>query len=146
MTVVLDTATRKPVDVGAKGVWLTHFLGAEKMLGTRLKPKGAADEKESVFFDLKAKKESPVPLPKEVTGVAASIDQVLPSPAGTRLLYVWSEEVPAPAGNWPAGVPCHATRMTISDLSGGHARTVYQPELKTRLDEVRNHVASIDWR
>ncbi|QJW96793.1 hypothetical protein [Frigoriglobus tundricola] len=145
-TVLLDAVTREPVDAGAEGVTLTHFFGPNKMLGTRAAPKGAADATEHVVFDLTTKKSAPVSLPKEVLGDSGELMFVLPSPDGKRLLHVWSEQVPAPA-NWPPGGPCRVARMTTSDPSGGRARTIFNPAIKERQDEIRNHVGgSVDWR
>jgi hypothetical protein len=144
-TVLLDAATHKPVDVGAEGVVLIRFFGANRLLGVRAKPKGTPNEQEHVVFDLVAKKASPVPLPKAVSGATAQIVGVLPSPDGQRLLYFWSEEVPAPA-DWQPGEPCRVARLSTSDLDGGNVRTIFKPEMREQKDTVQNHIFCVDWR
>jgi hypothetical protein len=144
-TVLLDHATRKVMDVGAEGILFTRFCGANQLLGTRAKPKGGPNETEHVLFDLMTKKAVPLALPKEIPGERATVSKVLPSPDGKRLLFLWAEEVPAPP-DWPPGAQCWAVRLTTSDLDGGSGRTIFKPEIKARLDEVRNHVFWVDWR
>jgi hypothetical protein len=141
---ILDAKTGRRADVDAGGVTLWHFLGAGKLLGTRAKA-GAGGEAEHVIFDLAGKRASPVPLPAVVRGGTARVFDVLPSPDGRRLLYLWDDDVPAPA-DWPLAGPCRAARMTITDLDGGNPRTIFRPDIRERSDEARNHVGSVDWR
>lgn len=143
---LLDAATGKRADVGAPdGVSFARFLGAGELLGSRPK-KGAPNETEYVTFDLAAKRVSPVPVPAEVVGGAARVFRVLPAPDGKRLLFLWTEAVPAPEG-WPGGARLEAARMTIGDRDGRNARTIFKPVIRTRADETRNHIgATVDWR
>jgi hypothetical protein len=144
-TVLLDAVTGKlSADLGE--LWSPRFYGPDGVLGSRTK-KGEPKVDEYVVYDLTAKRAAPLKLPKEVTTGTAIVTRVLPSPDGSRLLYVWSEEAPPPVG-WPVGAGAFwAARMTTSDRDGGNARTIFKPEIKTREDETRFGIGGIvDWR
>ena len=143
--VVLDAQTKKPLDVGGEGIAFTRFFGEDVLLGTRAKANGKPGQLEHVIFDLQSRKVTLVPVPKAARGGMDNVFAVLPSPDCKRLLFVWSEAVPAPAG-WQAGMPFSAARITISDTNGQNAKTLFAPVPKDRREEVRDHVGSLDWR
>jgi hypothetical protein len=144
-TVVLDAETRKPVDLGTTDITWTRFFGSDRLIGTRAKPKGAANETEYVIFDPQTKKAIPVGLPREIAGEPHRLFNVLPAPDGKRLLYCWTEEVPAPP-DWSAKVPCQVARLTVADPDGRFGRTIFRPEIKERGDQTRNHIYTVDWK
>lgn len=145
-TVLLDATTGK-LNTNLGQLWCPRFYGPDGVLGSRTK-KSDPKVEEYFVYDLAGKRALPLKLPKEVTAGTASVLRVLPSPDGTRLLYVWSEEVPLTV-DWPVGLPgpLRAARMTTCDRDGGNARTIFRPEIKTREDETRYHFGgTIDWR
>lgn len=139
--VLLDRATLKPIDLGNHGLSLMHFVTDDTLLGPRAK----GEALEHCFLKVTTKTVAPVPMPKELNSESVKLGAILPSPDGRRLLYAWDEKVPAPA-DWNSTAPCRPARLTVADIDGSGAKTIFRPQINARADICRAHWGTLDWR
>jgi hypothetical protein len=144
---LLDRTTFKPVGLGdtAPALLNRNHFADDTLVGVRPKPDAPKEKTEFVFFDVKSKKVSPVPLPKELAGESASVVSVTLAPDGWRMLVVWSEEVDKPE-DWELDRPCRPHRLTVCDRDGANAKTILRPEVKSVREYNDTLFGWVDWR
>ncbi len=143
-TVVFARDTWKPVPA-------ERFLADDRvrLVTRKVNPRAGdpvARDEDYLLFDPATKSERPLTLPAEIGKNPSRLNRVILSPDGRRLLFAWSETVPAPP-DWPLGDhPCRATRLTMTDLNGKNAKTIYRAEIKAFADLHKSHWYWIEWR
>jgi hypothetical protein len=146
-TELLDRTTFKPIALGdsVPALLNRNLFADDTLVGLRPKPDAPKGKTEFVFFDVKAKTVSPVPLPKELAGESASVVSVSLAPDGKRMLVLWSEEVDKPA-DWTLNEACRPRRVTVCDRDGTNAKTILRPQVKSAADYYDTQFGWVDWR
>lgn len=141
---LLERTTLKPDDLGDHGVSILNrnLFADDTLVGYRPKPDGKT---EFVLLDVKSKKVTPLPLPKDASGESANVLSVSLAPDGRRMLVLWSEEVDKPA-DWKGAEPCRPRRLTVCDRDGTNAKTILRPEVKSEADYFGTQFGWVDWR
>ncbi len=120
-----------------------------RLVTRKVKPKTGdpvSRDEDYLLYDPATKSERSLRLPAEIGENPSRLNRVILSPDGRRLLFAWSEQVPAP-DDWPLGDhPCHATRLTVTDLAGRREKTIYRAEIKALADLCKCHWSWIEWR